>query len=161
MATIIRGERVGKHGQIAVGCAAALLTVDRQRVLLVRRADNGRWAMPGGFMEPGESVAEACAREVWEETGLHVWVTRLIAVYSNPNILFEYTDGNRWQIVALLFEAEPVAGDLRPSVETTDVRYFAPSEIECLDMGHFDRQRVADAFAGQETAFVRDNWDPI
>jgi ADP-ribose pyrophosphatase YjhB (NUDIX family) len=157
-ANITRGDRVGRRGRVAVGCAAAILDPARQRILLVRRADNGRWAVPGGFMEPGESTAEACAREVLEETGLHVHVGRLVAVYSNPNILLEYPDGNRYQIVALYFAAEPVGGELHTSNETTDVRYFSPAEIEHLEVGGFDRQRIFDAFAGQEAAFVRDDW---
>jgi ADP-ribose pyrophosphatase YjhB (NUDIX family) len=95
---------------------------------------------------------------VLEETGLQVRVARLIAVYSNPNILVEYPDGNRYQIVALYFAAEPIGGEMRPSPETTEVGYFSPGEIEHMEMGRFDRQRVADAFARQEVAFVRDSW---
>ena len=158
MVQFIHGERVGKLGRLAVGCSAGVLGPAGNKILLVRRADNGRWAVPGGFMEPGESAAEACAREVVEETGLQVRVGRLIAVYSNPNILLEYPDGNRYQIVALYFAAEPTGGELRPSSETTEVGYFSPGEIEHLEMGKFDRQRVADAFARQEAALIRDGW---
>ncbi len=158
MVKYVHGERVGKGGRLAVGCAGAVFDGTRDKILLVRRADNGRWAVPGGYMEPGESAAEACAREVWEETGLCVRAGRLIAVYSNPNILLEYADGNRWQIVALYFEAEVAGGELCARDETTDVGFFSPAEIEGLEMGHFDRQRVADAFAGCEAAFVRDAW---
>jgi hypothetical protein len=60
--------------------------------------------------------------------------------------------------VALLFEAEPAGGELSAGDETTDGRYFTAAETECLEMGPFDRRRVADAFAGQEAAFVRDHW---
>ena len=158
MVEFIHGERVGKLGRLAVGCSAGILDPTGNKILLVRRVDNGRWAVPGGYMEPGESAAEASAREVLEETGLQVRVGRLIAVYSNPNILVEYPDGSRYQIVALYFAAEPIGGELRPSSETTEVGYFSPGEIEQLEMGKFDRQRVADAFSRQEAAFVRDSW---
>jgi len=158
MVQFIHGERVGKLGRLAVGCSAGILHPAENKILLVRRADNGRWAVPGGYMEPGESAAEACAREVLEEAGLQVRVGRLIAVYSTPNILLEYPDGNRYQIVALYFAAEPTGGELRPSSETTEVGYFSLDEIERLEMGRFDRQWVADAFARQEAAFVRDSW---
>ncbi|MBN1136544.1 MAG: NUDIX domain-containing protein [Anaerolineae bacterium] len=158
MVQFIHGERIGRLGRIAVGCSAAILDPTGTKILLVHRADNNRWAVPGGFMEPGESAAEASAREVLEETGLQVRVGRLIAVYSNPNILLEYPDGNRYQIIALYFAAEPVGGELRPSSETTEVGYFSQDEIERLEMGRFDRQRVADAFARQEAAFIRDSW---
>lgn len=156
MVRIIRGERVGKQGRLAVGCSAAILT--EQKILLIRRVDNGRWAVPGGYMEPGESVTEACAREVWEETGIHVRVGRLIGVYNSPHILVEYPDGNRLQLVMLYFAAEPVGGTLRTSEETTDVGYFSRADIEDMDMSDFNRQRVDDAFAAQAAAFVRDDY---
>jgi len=158
MAQFIHGDRIGRLGRLAIGCSAGVLDPAGDRILLVRRADNGRWAVPGGYMEPGESAAEAATREVWEETGLQVRIGRLIAVYSNPNILLEYPDGNRYQIVALYFAAEPIGGELRPSSETTEGGSFSPDEIGRLEMGKFDRQRVADAFARQEAAFVRDSW---
>ena len=81
--------------------------------------------MPGGHMEPGESATEACAREVWEETGLKVRIGRLIGVYTNPHRIVEYADGNRYQIVALSFEAEPIGGELGISDETTECGYFS------------------------------------
>jgi ADP-ribose pyrophosphatase YjhB (NUDIX family) len=64
MPRIIRGDRVGKGGRIAVGCSAAVLEPEDHKTLLVRRADSGLWAVPGGYMEPDESVIEACARAV-------------------------------------------------------------------------------------------------
>lgn len=63
-------------------------------------------------MEPGESVAEACEREVWEETGLRVRVKRLVGVYSNPDQLVIYPDGQQAFYVVLSFEAEVTAGSL-------------------------------------------------
>ncbi|MDY6876202.1 MAG: NUDIX domain-containing protein [Chloroflexota bacterium] len=155
MAKVIRGERVGKSGCLAVGCSATIFDPTRQKVLLVRRADNRRWCVPGGYMEPGESVAEACAREVWEETGLRVRVGQLIAVYSTPHILLEYADGNRYQLVVLHFAAEPIGGVLGISDETSEVGYFSRTEIERMDMTDLGRQRTLDAFAVQEAAFVR------
>ena len=53
-------------------------------ILLIQRADNGHWGLPGGHVEPGESVAQAAAREVLEETGCKIEVGRLIGVYSDP-----------------------------------------------------------------------------
>lgn len=154
MVKVISGERVGKLGRLAVGCSATIFDPTK-KVLLIRRADNGRWCVPGGYMEPGESVTEACAREVWEETGLRVRVERLIAVYSNPHILLEYPDGNRYQLVVLHFMAEPIGGDLVAGDETTEVGYFSCADIEHMDMTDLGRQRTLDAFTAQSTTFVR------
>lgn len=158
MVRIIRGERVGKLGRLAVGCSAAVLGPTKQKVLLVRRADNGRWSVPGGYIEAGESVTEACAREVSEETGLCVRIGRLVAVYTSPHILLEYPDGNRYQLVVLHFAAQPVGGTLSTSDETTEVGYFSRADIERMDIGDLDRQRIDDAFAAQAAPFVRDDF---
>jgi ADP-ribose pyrophosphatase YjhB (NUDIX family) len=156
--TIVRGERVGRHGRIAVGCSAAVLDARSETLLLIRRADNGRWSVPGGYMDPGESLTEACAREVQEETGLRVRVGPLLSVYSSPHILLEYPDGNRWQLVILYFAAEAIGGQLRPGDETTDVAFFSQAEIAALDLSDLDRQRVKDAFAQRATVPV---WEDV
>jgi ADP-ribose pyrophosphatase YjhB (NUDIX family) len=142
-----------------VGCSAAIPDRSGKRILLVRRTDSGRWAVPGGYMEPGETFREACAREVLEETGLRVRPNRLIAVYTSPHVLLEYPDGNCLQLVVLHFAAEPVGGELRTSSETSEVRYISRREIERLDMSDFNRQRVADAFATGSITFIREDFD--
>lgn len=155
MATVVEGDRVGRQGRLVVGCSAVIFDGPRQRVLLTRRRDNGRWCLPGGQMEPGEDAAEACAREVWEETGLRVRVGRLIGVYSSPHRLLVYADGNRYQVVGLCFEARPVGGTLGLSDETTEVGYFTAAEIAALDLMEPHQERIADAWAAQPASFVR------
>ncbi|MBI5304806.1 MAG: NUDIX domain-containing protein [Chloroflexi bacterium] len=158
MVKVISGERVGKQGRLTVGCSAAIFDSSHQRILLVRRSDNGQWTVPGGYMEAGESLTEACAREVKEETGLDVRVTRLIAVYTNPHILLEYPDGNRWQVVVLHFEAKVINGYLSVSDETTEFKYFSWSEIANLTMGSLGRQRILDSFEMNQATLIRDTF---
>ncbi len=106
-------------------------------------------------MEPGESLSEACAREVWEETGLQVRVGRLIGVYSNPHRLIEYGNGRRYSIVVLSFVAEPTGGTLGISDETTECGYFSRAEMTSMDIMETSHERIEDAFAIQEAAFIR------
>lgn len=155
MAQVVIGERAGRDGQIAVGCSASVLDETGEKMLLVKRSDNGRWTVPGGYMEAGENLHEACQREVLEETGLQVTVERLIGVYTNPNILLTYPDGNKWQIVVLHFAARKVVEIGDHDAEVTAVSYFTRAETHQLDVGPLDRQRIDDGFAQQEATFIR------
>ena len=155
MAKIIAGERIGRLGNLALGCSATIFDSTRQKVLLTRRTDNGRWCLPGGRTESGESVIETCLRETLEETGLEVRIVRLLGVYSSPHRLVEYPDGNRYQIVALNFEVEPIGGALAISDETTDYGYFSSDEITRMDVMETHVERLTDVFSGQSPPFVR------
>ena len=152
---ILYGERLSKEGQLCYGCGAILFDERREKVLLTRRTDNGRWCLPGGAMEAGESVAEACVREVWEETGLRVRVTRLVGVYSDPDQLVIYPDGTKVHIVVLSFEAEVLGGELGLSNETTDFGYFSVAEMESMPMHGKHKQRVEEALLAQAEALIK------
>lgn len=150
MTQVLYGPRLGKEGQIRVGCSAIIFDKNRGKVLLTQRTDNGRWCLPGGALEAGESAAEACEREVWEETGLKVRATRLIGVYSNPDQLVVYPDGNKAFFVVLSFEAEILEGELGLSNETTAFGYFSLEEMESMPMHGEHKARVEDALRGGE-----------
>ncbi|MCX6060153.1 MAG: NUDIX domain-containing protein [Chloroflexi bacterium] len=148
---ILYGDRFGKQGELRVGCSATIFDENRGKILLTQRTDNGRWCLPGGRMESGESAAEACEREVWEETGLRVRVKRLIGVYSDPDQLVIYPDGNKVFLVVLGFEVDIIDGVLGLSDETTDVGYFTLAEMESMPMHGNHKSRVEDALLGGET----------
>lgn len=148
---IVYGERLGREGKIRLGCTAAIFNEER-KVLLTRRQDNGQWCLPGGRMESGESVEEAIVREVFEETGLRVRLARLVGVYSDPNQLVVYPDGNQAQIVAIHFLAEVTGGTLGLSDETSGFGYFSLAEMDGMDMLGHHKQRVEDAIAGKTEA---------
>jgi len=148
MTQVLYEPRLGKDGELRLGCCAVIFDSMRAKVLLTKRADNERWCLPGGRMESGESAAEACAREVWEETGLRTRVKRLIGVYSDPDQLVIYPDGNKVFMVVLSFEAEIVEGELGLSDETTAFGYFSIQEMESLPMHGRHKNRVEDALRG-------------
>jgi ADP-ribose pyrophosphatase YjhB (NUDIX family) len=152
---VIHGHRIGKQGRLRVGCSAVIFEPGRGKILLTRRTDNSLWCLPGGGMNPGENAAETCVREVFEETGLIVQVIHLIGVYSSPDWLIEYPDGNRVQIVAMSFEVEVIGGKMNSTSEVSEFGYFSFAQIESLDLMQNHHQRIADAFASQKEAFVR------
>ena len=151
MTQILYGDRLGREGKIRVGCSAAIFN-EEGKVLLTRRLDNGQWCLPSGGMDAGESPAETCIREVFEETGLRVRVTRLVGVYSDPNQLVVYADGTKVQIVALHFEAEITGGTLDLSNETSAFGYFSLEEMAEMEMLGHHRKRIEDTLARKAEA---------
>jgi ADP-ribose pyrophosphatase YjhB (NUDIX family) len=126
------------------------------RVLLQRRDDNGRWGLPGGSVEPGESVRTAVIREVREETGLDVEPLRLIGVYSDPanHQIVTYPDGNVIHYVSSVFECAVRGGTLTCCEESLELAYFAPDALPA-DTLPISRIRIVDALTRRVEAFVR------
>jgi 8-oxo-dGTP pyrophosphatase MutT (NUDIX family) len=149
--TIDRGPRIGATAQLRVGASAAV--VDGDRILLTRRSDNGQWCLPGGGMDAGESAAETAVREVFEETGLTIRITGLLGVYSDPDLVVTYPDGNRAHIVASCFWAEIAAGTPGPSDEVTDFGWFTAEQADSLDVVETQHGVLAAAFGRRPAPF--------
>jgi ADP-ribose pyrophosphatase YjhB (NUDIX family) len=140
---------------IRPGVSAIILT--GEGLLLQRRSDNNLWGLPGGGVEPGESVSEAIVREVREETGLDVRPMRLIGVYSAPALgqVVTYPDGNVIHYISSTFECRVVGGTLAcDGNESLELGWFDPERLPA-EMVPMHRVRVADALAKQIEAFVR------
>ncbi|MGY9068567.1 NUDIX hydrolase [Streptomyces sp. CAS3] len=127
-----------------VPAASAVVVDGSGRILLQRRRDNGMWALPGGAMRIGESLPDCAVRETREETGFDVEIVGIVGTYSNPRHVFAYDDGEVRQEFSVCFLARPTAGQLAVSEESTDVRWFRPSEVDSLPMVPGIRMRVDD-----------------
>ena len=103
------------------------------------------WLPPGGHIEVNEDPIEAVLREVLEETGLEVEVTRLVGVYTSPDMLVEYSDGTKVQPVTFSFEAEIIGGELGLSNETIDFGWYTVAEIEAMDTVEHHLTRIHDS----------------
>ena len=119
------------------GLTAVVLN-DRDEVLLVQRADNGRWSLIGGILEPGEQPAVAVVREVQEETAVVAEVDRLLSVETTPPAA--YPNGDRVQFLDLCFRCRPLRGEPRVNDdESLDVRWWPLNDLPDLT----DRERVS------------------
>jgi ADP-ribose pyrophosphatase YjhB (NUDIX family) len=133
--------------------ATSVVVVDNQdRIVLQRRRDNGKWDLPGGVMELGESLAECAIREVNEETGLDVEVVSIVGVYSDPGHILAYEDGEARQEFAICFKARILGGQVAVSDESHDVGFYPPSEIATLPMEDAIRLRITDYLSSLEPA---------
>lgn len=105
------------------------------KLLLIKRHDNGLWAMPGGAMDIGETPAETAVRELREETKVEGRVTQLLGIF----------DSRMWarniNVHALLyvFQAELVAGSPQTTAEATEVGFFAADTLPPLSPNHSER----------------------
>jgi len=102
------------------------------RVLLVKEWLDGAWTLPGGWADEPDSPRLAAEREVLEESGYIVRVTRLVAVRDRR--LHGYRPQHLGGIYKLLFLADLVGGEARVSAETTDVGFFLPTELPPLSL---------------------------
>ncbi len=125
-----------------IPAASAVVADPDGRILLARRRDNELWTIPGGAMEPGESISQTAIREVKEETGIDVEVVSLVGIYSDPNHVVEYSDGEVRQQFSICFACRPVGGEPTPSDETSDVTYFAPDELDQVAIHPSIRLRI-------------------
>lgn len=125
-----------------VPAASAVVTDEDGRLLLGKRTDSTLWTIPGGTMKPGETVAETAVREVKEETGIDVEVVSLIGIYSNPQHVVEYSDGEVRQQFSVCFVCRRIGGELATSDETSEVGYFSPDEIDGIEMHPSIRLRI-------------------
>jgi 8-oxo-dGTP diphosphatase len=120
-----------------VGVNAAIF--QNGKILLTKRDDFRVWCMPGGSIDPGETFPQAAIREVREETGLEVALTRLVGIYSRPAWGFHHI---------LVFAGTIVGGAERMQPgEVVEMAFFAPDDLpEAMLLGQ--RQRITDAFEG-------------
>ncbi|BCJ50424.1 NUDIX hydrolase [Actinoplanes sp. NBRC 14428] len=126
-----------------VPSANVIVTNDAADVLLIRRSDNGNWALPGGAMDIGESLPEAAVRETREETGIDVEITGLVGIFTDPRHVILYTsDGEVRQEFSVVFAARPVDGKLTTSAESTEVRWVPVPEVAALPMDRSMRMRL-------------------
>jgi 8-oxo-dGTP pyrophosphatase MutT (NUDIX family) len=127
--------------------AYAIARNDAGKILLVRRADDGYWELPGGRIDVGESASDAVIREVREEAAVSIRVSGLAGVYSDPAHVLAYPCEDRtYQQFAVCFHAFSEASVAHPDQhETISAGWFAPADAIKLPMHPAVRQRLTDA----------------
>jgi ADP-ribose pyrophosphatase YjhB (NUDIX family) len=113
-----------------VPAVSVVVANDAGEILLIRRSDNGTWALPGGTIDIGESLPHAAVRETREETGVDCEITGLTGIYTDPGHVILYTsNGETRQEFSVVLTARATGGEPTPSTETTEVRWVALDDI--------------------------------
>ena len=125
---------------------------DTGRILLIHKIDNDLWALPGGGHDVGERITETAVREVREETGVDIEVTRLVGIYTDPRHVMAYDDGEVRQQFSLCFEGRWIGGEPREDgTETKAVRWVAPANLDSLKIHRSMRLRIDHALDSSRT----------
>ena len=119
-------------------------------VLMIRRSDNGNWAVPGGAIDLGESMVQAAVRETREETGIECEITGLVGIYTDPKHLILYTsNGEVRQEFSILLTAVVIGGQPTPSSESSEVRWVPREDLAGYQMDRSMRLRIGHYLAGR------------
>lgn len=121
---------------------SAIVTDEHGRILMQRRTDSGNWALPGGVMDIGETLQQCVVREVREETGLDVEITGLLGIYTDPQHVIAYADGEVRQEFNVTYLAQVISGSITVSSESTEVRFINPDELANLSIHDTVRLRL-------------------
>ena len=139
-------QLIGKEKVFAI-TARAIVQDDLQRILLVKRSDNGLWVMPAGSIELEESILDCVKREVFEETGLTVLSAEPIAIYSEPRFSFVTSYGDPYQMFSMVFVVQEWSGELLSQTdETVDARFYARDELPDMPPHYFETLNDLDAY---------------
>ena len=111
---------------------AGTVVFERNKILLIKRHDDGLWAIPGGLVEVGETAAEAARRELFEEAGIHSEITRLLGVFDSR----VWRSKTSMQLFHFVFQVEADDPTPHTSSEALDVGYFAGDNLPPLSSGH-------------------------
>jgi 8-oxo-dGTP pyrophosphatase MutT (NUDIX family) len=131
----------------------AMAVIERDGMLLVeRRADDGTWGLIGGA-EAEETIAEALAREVWEETGLTTRTVQPFGIFSDPTRIRAYPAGNVYRVLAIVFRVEVGGGDPVASEESHALRFVSRSDLKALDLTPAHRS-IVERYLATPQGFV-------
>jgi ADP-ribose pyrophosphatase YjhB (NUDIX family) len=106
---------------------------DADRILLVKEKADGCWALPGGWADVGVSPSECAVKEVYEESGYHVRVVKLLGVYDRNHLRHDYPPLVE-HVYKLFFHCELIGGIPTTSIETTEIAFFGEQEIPNLSL---------------------------
>jgi 8-oxo-dGTP pyrophosphatase MutT (NUDIX family) len=137
-----------------VPAASAIVVNDEGKILVHRRSDNDLWALTGGAMEIGESIAETAIREVKEETGLDVKPEYIIGIYTDPRHVLAFSNGEVRQEFSLCFACSLVSGTISVSDESFEVAFLSSREIEHLNMHPSIRLRIKHYLEHRQQPYI-------
>lgn len=147
-----RDPAAPKANSIVVAVTAFVLD-DADQVLMIRRTDSGLYAIPGGQQEIGETIGQTVIREVKEETGIDVAPVSVIGIYTDPEHVIAFTDGEVRQEFSICFTARMTGGELRTSNESSEVLWIARDDLDSLNIHPSIRLRIKHGYENRQQPY--------
>ena len=114
------------------------------QILLVREAQDGLWALPGGWVDTNESPSESVTREIFEETGFTARAVKLLAVFDRAK--HPHTPFHAFTVYKLFIHCEIESGEPRPSLETLEVGFFPENRLPDLSIARITPGQITRCF---------------
>ncbi len=130
------------NGYRAPAVAVDAIVENGDEILLIKRKKEpfkGAYALPGGFVECGESCGNAVVREVEEETGLKVRIKELFGVYSEPS------RDPRGHVISICYIVEVVGGSLKAGSDASDACFFNINDVKKIELA-FDHSKIIEDY---------------
>ena len=137
-------KKIGHMRILLPGCNAIILNNERQLLMQQRTYPRGKWGLPGGLMELGESTEETVRREVMEETGLTLGSLKLFGVYSGRGYRCKAENGDEFDVVVIVYIASDYTGEV------------AVMDEESISFEWFDLDKLPGNIAGSHSKIIDD-----
>lgn len=136
MGYILELRKELKNGKrpIIMTSAGVLIFNNENKLLLQQRTDNGKWGLPGGSMEPGETFQETAKREAFEEVNLKVKDLKLFDVFSGEQCHYIYPNGDEIYNASTVFITKSFEGEIKlDSTETLSAKFFSKNQLPTME----------------------------
>lgn len=124
--------------------ASAIIVNNKNQLLLLQRRDNQKWAIPGGTLEYTESIEECLLREVKEETGLNVKILKVFKIYSDPEAIIEYLDGEIRREFNIVFLVKPILDEVIIDDESCQYAWIDINKVHLMPLSSSQKRRILD-----------------
>ncbi len=163
MSEFIKNLRSKVGSDLLLLPSATIIHFDSQnRMLLLKHSNTQHWVAPGGAIEPHETPANAAVREMWEETGLYVRLTKLLGIFGGPGFVVNYANGDSACYVMTAFECDIISGELNDNdSEALEFAYVSQNELAGLNLAPWAKIVLPKLFAERgKTIFQSSTWTP-
>jgi len=121
-------QKIGSD-KLMLPSTACIIVNENGEVLMQERSDTHKWGVPGGILDPDETVLEGMKREVLEETGLTVHNPKLFGICSGPKYDVTYPNGDRCLFTRIVFLTTEYSGELKENEESLQQKFFALDDL--------------------------------